>query len=206
MSADWSEKAGVIPRMKPTATPAAIDVVPVSELRSLISENTCLRIKVTTSASAGTLYSDAGGQAKRKVMQSRTERKTALKGFDKYELYIKPVQDVGNERDFINQKFRELRGRKPLVLREDFCGTGALTCFWARQGPKHRAVGVDLDPEPLEYGARHLDRLSPAERKRVSFLKMNVLKASRVRADVVVALNFSYFVLKSRRYLVNYFK
>ena len=46
----------------------------------------------------------------------------------------------------------EVRCLTKPILREDFCGTFAICCEWAKSGATFEAHGVDLDPEPLQYG------------------------------------------------------
>lgn len=43
----------------------------------------------------------------------------------------------------------------PLHLREDFCGTALVCVTWCKQDVFHSAVGLDLDPEPLQWGMRY---------------------------------------------------
>jgi cyclopropane fatty-acyl-phospholipid synthase-like methyltransferase len=66
-------------------------------------------------------------------------------------------------------------------------------------------VGVDLDPVPLAWGERHVrSGLGPAAR-RVRLLQADVRGAAGPRADVVLALNFSYFTFRERSVLLDYF-
>ena len=97
------------------------------------------------------------------------------KTFDKYEYYEKSVQNPPNEVAFFNEKYFEIKGVKPKTLREDFCGTGAISCEWTKQGPEYESWGIDLDPEPVEYGkAHHVPKLSDEEQKRVHYILENV--------------------------------
>ena len=124
----------------------------------------------------------------------------------KYSLYESSVQNPQGDVEFINEKFREIRGRRPLSLREDFGGTGLLCCEWVKQGEEHRAAVIDLDSEPMGYGRKHhRQNLSPSARERVVYHEMNVLEAMAIKTDVVVAFNFSYFIFKRRRQLLDYF-
>lgn len=125
----------------------------------------------------------------------------------KYRLYEDSVQDVDSEIEIINQRFFEITGKKPYLFREDFCGTGALACAWVKQSPRHQSWGVDLDPEPIEYGKRvHYQRLRGTQKNRVNYLQDDVLKVQTQPVDVVAALNFSYCIFKERKQLVQYFK
>lgn len=129
------------------------------------------------------------------------------KPFDKYEYYEKSVQNPSNEVEFFNDKYFEIKNKKPKTLREDFSGTGAISCEWAKQSPEHHAWAIDLDPEPVEYGKKHhLAKLDKAAQKRVSYILDNVLNVETPKVDVCFAFNFSYFIFKERSELLKYFK
>ena len=129
------------------------------------------------------------------------------KVFNKYWYYEKSVQNPENELEFFNEKFQEIRKRKPFTLREDFCGTAAICCAWVNQSPEHEAWGIDLDPEPVEYGKNnHLTKLKEEDQKRVHYLLDNVLTAQTPKVDICFAFNFSYFIFKQRKQLLEYFK
>ena len=52
---------------------------------------------------------------------------------DRYLLYQRAVQCVEAEIDFVDDTFTKLRGRKAVLLREDFCGTLHTSCEWIRR-------------------------------------------------------------------------
>ena len=125
---------------------------------------------------------------------------------EKYVLYEGSVQNPDADISFINREFKKIYGKAPLVLREDFCGTGSMACAWVAQGPTHKAHGVDLDMEPISYGVEnHLFKLKEEEQKRMEFILGNVMDNYDFKADVIVAFNFSYFLFKERSNLVKYF-
>lgn len=125
----------------------------------------------------------------------------------KYTLYERSVQNAEGEIDTLQHICKIERGKQAKALREDFCGTGLLACEWAKQGSGFSSVGVDLDEVPLSYGMEHhYEDLSAKEKKQVSLLKGNVLEVPYSSADLVVALNFSYFIFKSRELMKQYFK
>ncbi len=126
---------------------------------------------------------------------------------DRHALYERSVQCPEAEIDFVDATFRKLRGRRAARLREDFCGTGAVACEWARRRPGNVAIGVDLDPEVLAWGREHnLGRLAPAARARVRLLQEDVLAARTRPVDMVLAMNFSYWLFKERTALRDYFR
>lgn len=107
--------------------------------------------------------------------------------------------------------FRDLKGRTPYLLREDFCGTFAVCCEWVKLGPRYTAHGRDMDPEPTRYGSTHyLPKLSAAQRGRVKISNQDVLEPGRPPCDLLMAMNFSYGIFKERgilkRYFMNCFK
>ena len=134
-------------------------------------------------------------------------RPTLAERADRHRLYERSVQDTAEEVKIITQFYEELRGRKPRVLREDFCGTAQLACDWARANPRHRSVGIDIDPQVLAWGREHnLARLSRGEQRRITLVEGDVLNARAPRADILVAFNFSYWVFKRRDQMRAYFQ
>jgi hypothetical protein len=127
--------------------------------------------------------------------------------FDKYAAYAQSVQSPQNDARFLRRAYRELRGVEPKVLREDFCAAFSLCCEWVKLGNTQRAIGIDIDPEPLQYGhAHYLSLLTASQQERIAILKRDVTKPKGPRADIICALNFSYFLLKKRDSLAQYFK
>ena len=131
---------------------------------------------------------------------------------DKYALYQRSVQDADHEVALFERMYQDAHGpdATPLVLREDFCGTFAVCCAWVASLEDRRAIGVDLDPEPLAWGADHnLAALKPQQRARVELLERDVLQRDRStgrRADVLAAQNFSYWIYHTRESLRTYFE
>lgn len=125
---------------------------------------------------------------------------------DRHVLYEASVQAVDHEVEFLSDTYHALRGRRPRILREDFCGTTNAACEWVRQHEDNRAIGVDLDPAVLAWGRRnHIEQLDPEQQGRLQVINGNVLDVETTPADVVVAFNFSYWVFKTRELLKTYF-
>lgn len=139
-------------------------------------------------------------------MRRRVHKKSERRVFDKYELYRKAVQSAEGDVLFIQNVFSELKGRKPKTLREDFCGTFGLSCEWVKLNLSFQSYSIDLDPEPLDYGKGHyLSKLKPDQQKRMHLLEGDVTKAKLPATDIAVAMNFSYFVFKTREMMKRYF-
>jgi hypothetical protein len=79
--------------------------------------------------------------------------------------------------------------------------------YYFKKDKNCEAYGVDLDPEPLKMGlSRHFSKLSKSQQARMHYLQKNVLKVKTPAIDVVCAFNFSYFIFKSRKQMLQYFK
>lgn len=87
-------------------------------------------------------------------------------------------------------------GQKPRVLREDFCGSGALARGWADSHRVRRSIAVDIDPAVLSLAAAH-PRVAPlvADAKRCD-----------AKADIIAATNFPIGYQHSRAALLQYLK
>ncbi len=127
--------------------------------------------------------------------------------FDKYYYYQESVQSPDNDVLFLRKAYKEFNGgNDPKVLREDFCGTFAICCEWAMLDSSFQSIGVDLDDEPINYGKEnYLSQLNDDQQSRVQIIKQNVLSPELPSADVIVAVNFSYFIFKERSKLIEYF-
>lgn len=126
---------------------------------------------------------------------------------DRHQLYQKAVQDVEAEIDFVQYEYERLNGYEARVLREDFCGTGNTSVEWVKRGDQHIAMGLDLDPEVLQWGRRHLIQpLSFDQKQRISLHETNVLEPPDQKVDLVLAMNFSYFLFETREKMRTYFK
>jgi len=125
----------------------------------------------------------------------------------KFKIYEEAVQSPRWQVEYLPQFHQWLIGKMPTSMREDFCGTGRISCEWVKLSSKNTAVGLDLDPETLQY-AKTTNRaaLSPTEQKRVRFLKQNVLKPTREKFDWIGAYNFSFYIFHQRKTLLQYFK
>jgi len=126
---------------------------------------------------------------------------------DRHHLYQESVQDTEAEIDFVAETWAELRDRPAILLREDFCGTANTACEWVRRDPAHRAVGIDLDDEVLEWGElNNIAQLDADEQARIELLQQDVVEALPELADIILAMNFSYFLFNTRAAMLEYFR
>ena len=145
--------------------------------------------------------------SKQKSKRRNNKKKKMAATADKFSLYQQSVQNADHEVEFFEQAFREEYKRKPLSLREDFCGTYAVCCEWVKSHRKRTAVGVDLCPETLAWGTENnLSGLKKSQKSRVTILEQDVRKRNKPKVDVLAAQNFSFWIFKTRKEVIKYFK
>lgn len=144
---------------------------------------------------------------KRKHKQKRPKGPPMAERADRHTLYQDSVQCVESEIDFVDEMYETLRGKKAALLREDFCGTGNTSCEWVRRRQTNRAVGVDIDPEVLEWGRENnVARLEGDAKNRVGLIEGDVRTTRTEPVDILLAMNFSYWLFDERHRLLEYFK
>ncbi len=132
---------------------------------------------------------------------------TSASRADRHALYEQSVQCAEAEIDFIDHLWRQRHHRPARLLREDFCGSALVCAEWVKRHRRNQAIGIDLDPEVLAWGrARHLAALPEETRARVTLLHADVLTADPPQAEIVLAMNFSYWLFKERATLRAYFE
>ncbi len=147
------------------------------------------------------------GKGKHKHRQHGTERTTMAERADPHDLYQRSVQDVETEINFVDEVYEELRDRPARSLREDFSGTAGTSCEWVGRREDNVAWAVDLDETTLEWGRQHnLSKLSPDALARVHLIHGDVLTATTPGMDILLAMNFSYWIFKTRDELRSYFE
>ncbi len=143
---------------------------------------------------------DRKNKGKEKIVSKYTA-KTA----DKYELYQLSVQSPEPDVAFLAKVYKKERGEPAKHFREDFCGTGLLSAEWVKQSKKHTAEGFDLDPECIEWGLKNIYADMGKDAERMTFHQKDVRTSSNKTPDITAAQNFSYWILKTREELKDYF-
>ncbi len=139
--------------------------------------------------------------------QAKKKRLTMAERADRHALYQDAVQCVEAEIDFVDDTYFALRGRRARLLREDFCGTANTSCEWVRRRKTNRAIGVDIDAETQKWGRRNnVAKLDAGARQRVRLVDADVMKVRCEPVDIVLAMNFSYWLFKRRDQLREYFR
>jgi hypothetical protein len=82
-----------------------------------------------------------------------------------------------------------------------------MCCAWVKRNRANRAIGLDLDPEPIAYGKKvHLAKLNSEQKRRIQIFRQNAISVTDPKSDVIMAGNFSFFIFKQRKTLVEYAK
>ena len=143
----------------------------------------------------------------RKPSYRKRTGKSLAEQANRHVLYQESVQCVEAEIDMVDHHFKKLRDRLAESLREDFCGTANTSCEWVRRRPTNIAFGIDVDLDILDWGRIHnVSALKDSEQKRITLLNNDVLTVKTQLIDMVLAMNFSYQIFKTRSQLRAYFE
>jgi SAM-dependent methyltransferase len=141
-----------------------------------------------------------------KTPRGASENTLPARYADRHLLYQWSVQVPDFEISFMDRVFRKRNGRRPLRLREDFCGTGLLASEWVASHRKREAIGLDLDTETLAWGREHCVQPLGKHAARVELREADVRSVTDPPSDVICAYNFSWFLLHPQTALVDYFR
>ena len=126
---------------------------------------------------------------------------------DRHICYEEAVQCAEAEVDIIDSIFKKLKKRQASTLREDFCGTTNTSCEWIKRRNTNTAICVDLDKDVLDWAKRNkLEKLTAEQLSRISLINENVLNIVNDPVDIVLAMNFSYWIFKERKLMIEYYK
>jgi SAM-dependent methyltransferase len=125
----------------------------------------------------------------------------------RHELYQKSVQNPKREVEFYRKIYRMIFKTIPTNFREDFCGTGRLSCEWVKNNVYNTAVGLDLDEETVKWGIENNINNLPSGSERIELIIQNVLVPfdNNKKFDVICSMNYSHYLLSKRKDLIQYF-
>jgi SAM-dependent methyltransferase len=143
---------------------------------------------------------------KKPSKKERRKARFSARTADRQVLYQLAVQSPEEDVRFLARIYRKVNGEKPRHFREDFCGTALLCSKWVQRKETRTAEGFDICGDTLAWGREHnLAPLGEAA-SRILLHRKDVRAPSRRRPDVRCAQNFSYFVFKERKDLLQYFR
>ncbi|VAW36674.1 hypothetical protein MNBD_GAMMA01-1469 [hydrothermal vent metagenome] len=123
---------------------------------------------------------------------------------DIYRMYQESVQCVEAEIDFVEATYLAIRGNNARYLREDFSGTGQTSGEWVNRNSQNKAWAVDLDDEVLTWGRENV--IPDLKYKNNLVYKNADVRNSGIKnLDIVLAMNFSYFLFMDKPTLIDYF-
>lgn len=147
-----------------------------------------------------------GSEREKERKRKKGAPKLTAKTADRHVLYQVAVQAPDFEVELLDSHFRRRVGRKPVSLREDFCGTALLCSEWVKSDEARTATGIDIDEAVLAWGREHnLAPLGEAA-SRVTLIRGDVRERRPDKHDVVCAFNYSYWYFKDRATLRGYFE
>lgn len=124
---------------------------------------------------------------------------------DLLHLYEASVQCPDADIRFVDRLFRKKHGRPARSLREDFCGSSALSCEWVLGNKERTALGLDLDESTLQWARAHNVASIGDAAVRVE-LRCADVRSVTEKVDVALGLNFSYWIFKQREGVLAYFR
>ncbi len=127
--------------------------------------------------------------------------------FDKYFCYKKSVQSPKEDIRFFKKIYKGFFKKSARIFREDFCGTFYVGYHWVKDHPQNKAIVIDKDKQPIEYGKKHhFTKLTASEKARIHIFNKDVLNKNLPKAEIISVSNFSYFIFKQRTMMLKYFK
>ncbi|MGK0298220.1 MAG: SAM-dependent methyltransferase [Gammaproteobacteria bacterium] len=146
------------------------------------------------------------GKTKKNIKHNKVKITKADKA-DIHILYEDSVQCVESEIDFVDDTYKEIRGKRAKHLREDFCGTMNTSCEWVRRRKSNIAYSVDIDQDVLDWGKKNkLNKLNKLQHERINIIRGDVTTTNTENMDIVLAMNFSYWIFKDRQTMTNYYR
>ena len=128
---------------------------------------------------------------------------------DRFALYELCVQSPRHVVGFLHA----VHGNRPTILREDFCGTAAVSRRWVdegiRRGEVFSAIAVDVDQTTLDW-AKLKASDNPVIAAHIQFLRGDCTSAQApahdVGADIIFVGNFSIGYIYTRSELLSYLR
>lgn len=136
----------------------------------------------------------------------RKTTKLTAKTADRHHLYQLSVQSPEADIHLLARIYRNARGREARHMREDFCGTALMLSHWIGQSPRHTGEGYDIDASTLAWGEAHNFAPLGADGKRAALHCRDARSPSDRAPDLRCAFNFSYWVFRQRREMLDYFR
>ncbi|HAI13996.1 MAG TPA: hypothetical protein DCM28_19990 [Phycisphaerales bacterium] len=125
-------------------------------------------------------------------------------------LYQAAVQHPLSEAFFLARAYEENNDFKQAkILREDFCGSAAVSLGWVLTDPQRHAIAIDLDRPTIDYARQQIDAQPDNTADNVTLICDDVCRVCPPQvsaADIIASLNFSTLIFHSEETLLAYFQ
>ena len=136
-----------------------------------------------------------------------TRRQSSTRKPHKLALYRRAVQHPDAEVSFIHRVYRHYnKATPPLLLREDFAGTAAVSSAWVRMDDEHQAMAVESHGPTTRWAQRAANHELHERADDLHIVQADVMDVTGPKVDITCALNFSTFIYHDRNDLKQYFK
>lgn len=127
--------------------------------------------------------------------------------FSKFACYEEAIQNPRKDVLFLTKTFQSEFHQKAIWLREDFCGTAAISREFIRSDFERFAVGVDIDSVAIDWCLKQGLSTLPSGSDRLELVVADCREYEDKRSyDVISANNYSLFLLTTRVDLLRYLK
>ncbi len=131
----------------------------------------------------------------------------AMNNLDLYQL---AVQHPLSEAFFLSRAYEELNDfEQARILREDFCGSAAVSLAWVMTDPDRHAIAIDSDAETLNFARQQIDSQPDQIGRNVQLICDDVRRVSPPavsHAHIIASLNFSTLIFKTEAQILDYFR
>lgn len=125
-------------------------------------------------------------------------------------LYQMAVQHPLSEAFFLARAYEEYNDyQQASVLREDFCGTAAVSLAWVLTDPQRHALAIDHDQDTIDYARKQIDGQPDELGKNVTLVcddVCQVIPPNVPVANIIASLNFSTLIFHDQAMLLDYFR
>lgn len=124
----------------------------------------------------------------------------------KLALYRAAVQHPPAEVAFLERAYRHYHRRDPLLLKEDFAGSAAISMVWVASSDEHQAIAIDSHAPTVRWASKQTALWLGDRADDLHLVHADVMSLTSPKVDVVAALNFSALIYHDRAALLAYFR
>jgi len=133
----------------------------------------------------------------------------AIDPLHKLSLYQQSVQHPLAEAFFLCRVYEEYNPDKQAnTLREDFCGSAAISLGWIMADPDRKAIAVDHDVPTIAFAKEQIEEQLGRSSNNITLICDDVRQPLNKipPADIIASMNFSTLIFHNRQTLLAYFQ